>query len=143
MDGKTLDSMILEKAAATLIKGHAIYCAQLAKHADVADLETYRDSVLKRFEYTFETAKKLIKQHLPYQRSSLAFADHLEFYREAMQRQLINNAVDWLKFQEIRQRILHDYTYEFSYQVIDIVPKFLTCVADTVTRLRKLETEQG
>ena len=138
-----LDSTMLEKAAETLIKGHAIFCAQLASNVDVADLEIYRDSVIKRFEYTFETAKKLIKQHLPHRRNSLAFGDHLEFYREAMQRQLINDAVDWLKFQEIRQRILQDYNYNFAYQVIDIIPKFLTCVADMLARLRRFETQQG
>ena len=130
---------LLERANATLIKGHAIYCDQLKKNAMDTDIETYRDSVVKRFEYTFETAKKLINQQFVNHHKLNIIDDNKQLFRLAKQEKIIENEEDWIIFQEKRLQTLHNFNLTTALEAVDIIPMFLTNVTETLVRLRQLE----
>ncbi|MDI9348549.1 MAG: nucleotidyltransferase substrate binding protein [Candidatus Symbiobacter sp.] len=135
----SLTTDLLEKATATLIKGHAIYCDRLTKNTDEPELELYRDSVVKRFEYTFETAQKLIKKQLSHRQGNQGYKNRKHLYNVAMRLNLIKSDLDWIKFRDLRERLLQDYEFEFADQAIAEVPAFLNALEDTMQRLRRME----
>lgn len=78
--------------------------------------EFTRDSVIQRFEFTFELSWKLLKRYLEMDRP-LADDSVKGVLREAFQRKLISNIEQWFAFQKARNLTSHTYNEETAIDV--------------------------
>jgi len=89
----------------------------------------FRDSVIKRFEFTFETAQSLLRKFVAEQSVNAKERAHLTFpalIRTASQDGLLQNSYDvWHSFRDARNRSSHLYNEEQAIAVVEIVPHFL------------------
>ena len=99
----------------------------------------YRDSVIKRFEFTFELAQSLLRKFVvafsvnAKEREQLTFPTMI---RTASQDGVLRNGYDeWIKFREARNRTSHAYNEDQAVAVLDMVPRFLVEVKFVYKRL--------
>ena len=87
-----------------------------------------QDSVVKRFEYTYELAYKTLKRFLEASTGSKTTVKAMIFHdiiRTGNEMGLLKgNAKDWLEYREKRNITSHTYDNDKSNEVISIVPKF-------------------
>lgn len=127
MDNIELDIEYLRKAQASLIKAYEIYSAETATNQDMCDI--FSDSCVKRFEYTFETAWKVMKKYFKLQ------------YHKTEEELTMNNIFrfmegygftdSWLKWKEYyakRNSTAHEYNINKSRNLISIIPDFIADV---------------
>lgn len=127
MDNIELDIEYLRKAQASLIKAYEIYCTDTATNQDMCDI--FSDSCVKRFEYTFETAWKVMKKYFKLQ------------YHKTEEELTMNNIFrfmegygftdSWLKWKEYyakRNSTAHEYNINKSRNLISIIPDFIADV---------------
>ena len=75
--------------------------------------EEVRDSVIQRFEYTYELSWKMLKRQLEIDSQTPANIDAMgfkEMTREAAERGLMNNPEAWFEYR--RQRNITSHTYD-------------------------------
>jgi nucleotidyltransferase substrate binding protein (TIGR01987 family) len=98
--------------------------ASIAMLAKDPDNEYYRDSVLKRYEFTWELAWKTLKEHL--EESGLEFTPSpLNTLKEAYQVNLIDNIEEWQKSVKGRNLLSHTYDEELSNLITsEIINKY-------------------
>ena len=88
-----------------------------------------RDSVIQRFEYTYELSIKMLKRYLESISSSKNEIDMMSFndiIRKANIKGLLNgNLETWQKYREMRNITSHTYEEEKALEVISIVNNFL------------------
>lgn len=127
MDNIELDIEYLRKAQASLIKAYEIYSTDTATNQDMCDI--FSDSCVKRFEYTFETAWKVMKKYFKLQ------------YHKTEEELTMNNIFrfmegygftdSWLKWKEYyakRNSTAHEYNINKSRNLISIIPDFIADV---------------
>lgn len=96
--------------------------AALARPKD----EFIRDSVIQRFEYTYELSWKLLKRHLEYDEGS-AIVDQLsrkELYRVAGEKGLLQDVGAWLTFHRARNETSHAYNESKADEVYAVAGTF-------------------
>ncbi len=88
-----------------------------------------RDSVIQRFEYTYELSIKMLKRYLESISSSKNEIDMMSFndiIRKANIKGLLNgNLETWQKYREMRNITSHTYEEEKALEVIGIANSFL------------------
>ena len=88
-----------------------------------------RDSVIQRFEYTYELSIKMLKRYLENISSSKNEIDMMSFndiIRKANIKGLLNgNLETWQKYREMRNITSHTYEEEKALEVISIANNFL------------------
>ena len=88
-----------------------------------------RDSVIQRFEYTYELSIKMLKRYLESISSSKNEIDMMSFndiIRKANIKGLLNgNLETWQKYREMRNITSHTYEEEKALEVIGIANNFL------------------
>ena len=88
-----------------------------------------RDSVIQRFEYTYELSIKMLKRYLESISSSKNEIDMMSFndiIRKANIKGLLNgNLETWQKYREMRNITSHTYEEETALEVIGIANSFL------------------
>jgi nucleotidyltransferase substrate binding protein (TIGR01987 family) len=115
-------------------------------HAAVSSLEValaqeknefIRDSVIQRFEYTYELCWKFLARHLE-QDQGAANIDKLsrrDLYRVGAEKGLINDAAAWFEYHTARNITSHSYNVSVAEQVYQVAARFIT---DAQFLLRRL-----
>lgn len=95
------------------------------------------DSCIKRFEYTLEIARKLMKKVLKkiYGKSEEELTVNNTF-RFMQGYKFIDNWEDWRKYYEQRNNTAHEYDISKSRELLKLVPKF---ISDTEFLVKKLD----
>ncbi len=93
--------------------------------------EAVQDSLIKRFEYTLETAWKICKKHLEEEGfAEAATGSPKSIIRLAAQRNLISDPESWFIYLQFRQDTSHDYSSDKAEAVLDITEDFYEDVVD-------------
>lgn len=91
---------------------------------DFADM--LEDSCIKRFEYTLEIARKLMKRVLKkvYGKSEEELTVN-NIFRFMQGYKFIPNWENWRNYYEKRNNTAHEYNLEKSRKLIEIIPQFI------------------
>lgn len=83
-------------------------------------------SCIKRFEYTYETAKKIMNKFLKkeYDKSEKELSIN-NIFREMYGLDLINNFENWVDYREKRNFTSHEYNDSKTYIILDLIPQFI------------------
>lgn len=98
-----------------------------------------KDSCIKRFEYTYETAKKIMNKFLKkeYDKTEKDLTIN-NIFREMYGLGLIENFENWVSYREKRNITSHEYDITKTYPIIDIIPSFINDVKYLVNSLEKV-----
>lgn len=122
MAGHSLDIGPLERAVERLDEGWTRY------QQDTADTQT-RDGLVRRFEFTYEIAHKMLKRYLsmaaasPGQYDQAAFPDLMRTGAE--QGLLLSGWPAWRRYREMRGKTSHAYDEAVALEVVAGIPDFL------------------
>lgn len=133
MKKSELNLDILKNSFNTLKECFGDYSAQ-----DDEKLKTYiKDSCIKRFEYTYESAKKIMNKFLKkeYDKTEKDLAIN-NIFREMYALGFIESFENWALYREKRNTTSHEYNLEKTYSIMEIVPQF---IKDTEFLINKLE----
>lgn len=94
------------------------------------DYEIYRNSAVKGFELTLETAAKLLRKSIKPYFSSAKAVDQLYFkdvFRFAAKHGLLNTdeVERWFLYRDNRNNTAHDYGEQFAQETLILLPQFL------------------
>ena len=91
------------------------------------DNEFVRDSIIKRFEFTYEVAYRFIRAWVLERESigSTITASRKDLYRSAAQLGLIDDPALWIAFHNASNMTSHLYNEEVAKEVLGIVPEFI------------------
>lgn len=106
-------------------------------------MKTYiKDSCIKRFEYTYETAKKIMNKFLKkeYDKTEKELSIN-NIFREMYGLGLINNFENWVDYRENRNTSVHEYDITKTYPIINLVPNFISDVDFFITHLEQVLTD--
>ncbi len=89
-----------------------------------------KDSCIKRFEYTYETAKKLMNKFLKkeYDKSEKDLNIN-NIFREMYALGLIANFENWVNYREKRNFTSHEYNIFHTDEILKIIPNFIKDVS--------------
>ncbi|OAD21823.1 Nucleotidyltransferase substrate binding protein [Candidatus Thiomargarita nelsonii] len=127
-----LDLSSLEKALTSL--EYAVERSQ-KEHKD----EEVRDSVIQRFEYSYELSWKMLKRQLEIDSQTPASIDAMgfkEMIREGAERGLIDNPEVWFEYR--RQRNITSHVYNET-KAISVYETALVFLQDAKLLLQKLK----
>ena len=85
-----------------------------------------KDSCVKRFEYTYESARKIMSRFLKkeYDKTEKDLSVN-NVFREMYNLGYLKNFENWVCYREKRNVTSHEYNLEKTYGIIDIIPQFL------------------
>jgi nucleotidyltransferase substrate binding protein (TIGR01987 family) len=94
----------------------------LAKEKD----EFIRDSVIQRFEFTYELSWKFLSRHLALDLGSDAVDKLLrrDLYRTAAEKGLIKDSTTWFEYHTARNTTSHTYNVSIAEQVYEVAQEF-------------------
>ena len=101
--------------------------------------EILRDSVIQRFEYTYELCWKTMKRWLEINLGS-AYIDGIsrkELFRHAAEHHLIEDPLRWFTYHEARNQTSHIYDEAVAKDVFGVVGKFIEDVRYFYTEIMK------
>lgn len=107
------------------------------KTCDFADM--LEDSCVKRFEYTLETTRKIMKRILKkiYGKSEEELTVN-NIFRFMQGYNFVTNWENWRKYYEERNNVAHEYNLEKSRKLLGLIPKFID---DTEILINNIETK--
>lgn len=122
------------KSALNTLKA-SMHTLEENRTCDFADM--LEDSCIKRFEYTLEIARKLMKKVLKqiYGKSEEELTVNNTF-RFMQGYKFIENWENWREYYEKRNNTAHEYNLEKSRKLIAIIPKF---IEDTELLVKNLD----
>ena len=128
----------LKSALETLNAGFA--SLQAYKNSNISDM--LQDSCIKRFEYTLETAIKLMKKILK-QIYSINERDLTvnNTFRLMNGYGFIVSWENWKKYYQYRNDTSHEYNLNKSRNVVEIIPSFIEDVNILVSTLSQLKQD--
>lgn len=123
----------LEKALKSLADALALY----DKHRDDEGLRlALRDSVIQRFEYSFELAWKHLKRYLELEgESELDAFTRRKLFRLAWEKGLLSGSEEWFDYLKMRNLSSHTYNEETAQEVFTAAGKFLVSAKELYARL--------
>ncbi|MDR1942727.1 MAG: nucleotidyltransferase substrate binding protein [Endomicrobium sp.] len=96
-------------------------------HEDESD-KFIRDSVIQRFEYTYEVSYKMLRRFLQLSEYSEGSFDEFVFadvIRTANERNLLlGNLESWIEYRKMRNITSHSYNEEKANAIVSVVPSF-------------------
>src|SRR5690606_7785541 len=100
--------------------------------------EFLRDSVIHRFEFTYDLAWKALKRYLEQEEGveNVGILQRKELYRMAAEKGLLEDPVVWFAYHRARNETVHTYQEAKAEEVFAIAAKF---VMDAAGLLQKLE----
>jgi len=128
-----LDLTSLQKALSTLDKAIKRY------ESDPTD-EGMRDSVILRFQYSWELSWKMIKRQLEEDMPSPPDANepsYPDLIREAAERGIVANVEGWIRYRKKRNIVSHTYDQEKAREVYEAALEFSIDAADVLKELEK------
>lgn len=138
MKKSELDLTNLKSSLSTLDECFTDYSAQADEK-----IKTYiKDSCIKRFEYTYETAKKIMNKFLKkeYDKTEKDLTIN-NIFREMFGLGLIKNFENWVNYRENRNISSHEYDIKKTYPIIDIIPDFIEDTKFLIESLEKILTD--
>ena len=135
MKKKELDLSILKNSYETLTQCYNDFCLEKNEK-----LKIYiKDSCIKRFEYTYESAKKIMNKYLKkeYDKEEKDLTIN-NIFREMYALGLIENFENWVDYREKRNTTSHEYNLEKTYIIIDIIPNFIEDVKFLIYKLENV-----
>ncbi|MEK7991442.1 MAG: nucleotidyltransferase substrate binding protein [Thiotrichaceae bacterium] len=87
-----------------------------------------RDSVIQRFEYSYELSWKMMKRQLEIDSPTPVSVDAMGFkdmIREAAERNLVNNPEAWFEYRRQRNITAHTYNEAKAVQVYEAAISFI------------------
>lgn len=122
MKKSELDLTNLKNSLKTLSECYQDYVNQ----SDIKIKSYIKDSCIKRFEYTYETAKKIMNKFLKkeYDKSEKELSIN-NIFREMYGLDLINNFENWVDYREKRNFTSHEYNDSKTYIILDLIPQFI------------------
>ena len=117
-----IDISNLESAQQTLKSSMNI----LEKNQSCEYTDMLEDSCIKRFEYTLETSKSIMKKVLKkiYGKSEDELTVN-NIFRFMQGYKFINSWENWRMYYEKRNNTAHEYNLEKSRKLIEIIPQFI------------------
>ena len=100
-----------------------------------------RDSVVQRFEYTYELCHKMLRrqlQEVAANPSEIASLDYKALIREAAKFRLITHPENWFEYRQKINLASHAYSEGTAEDVASSTHNFLQDVRDLLTCLQKL-----
>lgn len=124
----------LISALSTLQSGYA----QFQNNKDLNIKDMLADSCVKRFEYTIETAIKLMRKFL----KQIYFIDEKDLtinniFRLMEGYEFINSWESWKNYYQRRNDTSHEYNIEKSRELINLIPQFMQDISFLVKNLEK------
>ena len=132
MKKNELDLTVLKNSFETLTQCYEDFCAEKDDK-----IKTYiKDSCIKRFEYTYETAKKIMNKFLKkeYDKEEKDLTIN-NIFREMFALGFIENFENWVDYREKRNATSHEYNLEKTYIIMDIVPNFIKDIEFLINKL--------
>ena len=137
MHGMVIDISNLESALLTLKSSMQI----LEKNSGLEFTDMLEDSCIKRFEYTLELARKMMKKVLKkiygLSEDELTVNNTFRFMQGY---KYINNWENWRNYYEQRNNTAHEYNLQKSRQLIEIIPQFID---DTELLIKNLKEKHN
>jgi len=127
-----LDLTSLEKALKSLTRA-------IERSQHVPEDEEIRDSVIQRFEYSYELSWRMIKRQLQLDLATPASIDAMSFkdmIREAAERGLIQNPEAWFEYR--RQRNITSHAYD-ELKALSVYETALVFIHDANALLNELQ----
>lgn len=129
----------LEKALATLKEAWTEYQKNMSN-------TFVRDSVIQRFEYTFEISHKILRRFLSEAESSRAEISELLFndlIRLGCKRGLLLNDLEtWNKYRKLRNLTSHNYDEFNTEYIIAIIPIFIEEIDYELLKIKEKANQQ-
>ena len=97
------------------------------KNSDGVPADILRDSVIQRFEYTYELSWKMIKRWLEINLGS-TYVDGIsrkELFRYAAEHHLIQYPIKWFLYHEARNQTSHVYDETVAEEVFGVIDDFI------------------
>lgn len=129
-----IDITNLEQAVLTLKESQDI----LSENKHDVLISVLEDAVIKRFEYTLEIAKKLMKKVLKkfYDKSEAELTVN-NVFRFMYGYDFISDWENWRTYHERRNNTAHEYNLEKSRKLLEIVPSFIIDVEELAKNLKE------
>ncbi|MDB1962117.1 MAG: HI0074 family nucleotidyltransferase substrate-binding subunit [Clostridium sp.] len=111
---------------------------------EVSDLydgknDIIRDSLIQRFEFTYELTHKTLKEFMKYLGATLENSFPRTIFKKAYVNNLISDDKVWINLLEDRNSTLHIYNENMSNEIADrIVNKYVDAIGELVENLEKL-----
>lgn len=96
-----------------------------------------RDSALKRFEFTFDLAWKLLRAALEEQKG-VSCASPKDCVREAFRQGLIEYNEVWIKMPDWRNKTVHEYSEAYADKIYAKLPGVLKAFQKLTKALKKI-----
>ena len=100
-----------------------------------------RDSVVQRFEYTYELCHKMLRrqlQEVAANPSEIASLDYKALIREAAKFRLITHSENWFEYRRKRNLPSHTHNEDTAEDVASSALNFIQDAQDLITCLQKL-----
>lgn len=127
-----IDISVLDEALKTLREGYNLYLDNKGSQFDTA----LQDSCIKRFEYTYETVKKIMNKYLKYEFDKTDLPIN-NVFREVYGLGLIEDYERWVGYRVRRNDTSHEYNLVKAREIIEILDSFIKDVDYFLTNLKK------
>lgn len=101
--------------------------------------EIIRDSLIQRFEFTYELTHKTLKEAMSYLGVTLENSFPRTIYKKAYVNNLISDDKVWIKLLEDRNATSHIYNENLADEIADrIVELYVEAIGELITNLEKV-----
>ncbi|MGG7165585.1 HI0074 family nucleotidyltransferase substrate-binding subunit [Clostridium ihumii] len=101
--------------------------------------EIIRDSLIQRFEFTYELTHKTLKEAMSYLGVTLENSFPRTIYKKAYVNNLISDDKVWIKLLEDRNETSHIYNENLADEIADrIVELYVEAIGELITNLEKV-----
>ena len=98
-----------------------------------------RDSLIQRFEFTYELTHKTLREFMKYLGVTLENSFPRSIYRKAYVNNLKSNDKVWISLLEDRNSTLHIYSEDLADEIANrIVNEYVDAIGELVNNLEKL-----
>lgn len=98
-----------------------------------------RDSLIQRFEFTYELTHKTLREFMKYLGVTLENSFPRSIYKKAYVNNLISNDKVWISLLEDRNSTLHIYSEDLADEIANrIVNEYVDAIGELVNNLEKL-----
>ena len=127
-----LDSSALDLALSSLKEAYSVFL----QNKDENLKSIFQDSCVKRFEYTYELAKKMMNKYLKYEYDKVDLPiDNV--FREMFGLGMLENFENWQEYRIKRNETSHEYDLNKAKYIIDILDKFIKDVGFLAKKLKE------
>ena len=100
--------------------------------------KTYRDSLVQRFEYTFDTTWKYLGEYIQFEGRTLAIGTPKTIFRESLKAKILSEAEVRSAIQMVDHRNLttHGYDEQLIEEIVKSIPVYIKLLDDILQRTK-------